>query len=178
MYHEKQVGRQCTLHALNNALQGQPHRVTFSDMNAIVEGMIDHRMNRQRASARASRQVHRAFLMHCQDGFFAPDVAYVFLNKIGYSTKIRQSLPQSREAAKNRRFIVTGQKAAADNKSSYGHSIAVYDGYVIDSERKKVIALPATAYFKRFQIGEVREIIETSKVSNSKKSSASVIVID
>ena len=161
LYFERQVGHNCTIHAANNALQ--QHVLT-----AAIMGRVARRLAREQAqrTRRHQQDTGRAvetlrvlterampYLQGSMLGDWSPDVAYAALRERGiYAVHGRtQDFPQ-RGA-----WILTGETAvqgAADGAAggTYAHSVAVLNGWWLDSERPRPVRLrpgnPLPVYFR------------------------------
>jgi len=138
-YFERQVARQCGVHAFNNAAQKKV--LTAADVRKISGALCD------------------------KSGFFSS--TYVFKAaqiKAGYDMRKRTLQTAKKVSNKNKSYFITGVRL----QEGYPHAIAIAKGYIIDSMENKPIKLGTkgahdywTRVFKPRDYGGVMEISET-----------------
>lgn len=134
MYHEKQIGRKCALHAMNNAMQQRMFGCV--DMESAAAKIVNEIASRPRSKIDREK-LYKEYVG--QGGFYSLTLTIKLLNERGFDLILCKKIPRATEHG---RYILIGE--------SHGrpHSIAIARGYVIDSEEKSPIKLPATTYFK------------------------------
>lgn len=143
-YFERQLKRNCTIHAINNAMQSQ--LVTVAMMDEEIERRV---ANKAPKVASLIRSQYKGV-----GGFYSPGIAYALLSRNNnYIAK-----PVNKYTSTGR-YIVSGVK-----RDSYDHAIALYNGWLLDSEEEHPIKLPARDYFKRFAITSIVQLLPKSSV--------------
>jgi hypothetical protein len=151
LYHERQRERHCVIHAVNNALQRKV--ITHEQLQEEVQRMADEHQERYRSVRKPfnRREYIKSFLA-ARDGNYNASVAWRVL-RAQYNcvaTIVKDfSDPEGH-------YFVSGTR---QNKSgTYEHAIAVTNGYVIDSERAHPIPLPASDFFKTFDVYRIEQL--------------------
>ena len=145
-YFERQHKRQCGIHAINNAMQSK--LVTAELMDAEVERMLAGKPAKVAQRTRTD--------LTGDGGFYSPSVAFSLLSR--NHNYIAKPVP---EYTKSGRYFVTGRK-----HGSYSHAIAIYNGWILDSELDHAVKLPATQYFKdtKFDVYQIYHLVPKANV--------------
>jgi hypothetical protein len=158
-YFEHQRLKHCTMHACNNALGRR--MVTLSAMNRMANRMAAEAAARSRAQQLASaakdptgsmrvhtlRQLERLHLQYLTgpQGNWSPDVAFRVLQEHGiyaHTSSYKNSFPAGQ-------WVILGEVLYPDPHDasmageSYAHSVAVCDGWFMDSEHDGPMKLPS-----------------------------------
>lgn len=146
-YFESQVDHFCTIHAVNNALQRQ--QLTASAMRRTAREMATESARsvrqQQQASGRkveALQVLKQRFLSNWMTplGDFSPDVAIRLLRQ----QKLYTVYGKTASFPMRGTFWLTGESTSEfDPDSSYAHSVAIRDGWWLDSEQDGPIKLRA-----------------------------------
>ena len=135
IYFEKQVKKQCSLHALNNAMQSK--FATTKDMDTVAETMAS-----ELARGVVERKPHRlpdfdeiknnyiSGLMDKETGFWSPSVTERLLKTVGQKYDVVMRMPE----LKNYVFMPNQTYIVSTQTNGYGHSVAVVNGVLLDSE--------------------------------------------
>lgn len=147
-YFEKQVGRGCALHALNNALQMQ--FIRLRDVQSTINEMVeDKELSAKRRGKRFNSQSFRRALLSRNRGC-SPDVIQRFARKHGWYFHLIND--DATVLKNNRRYYIQGNKQYG--KQRFRHAIALVNGRVLDSEEDEpLLGLP-----EDFQVEAVYEI--------------------
>lgn len=164
VYFERQQGRFCVLHAINNAMQGRivTKDMLFKEVDSMLDTMEER--NRKRETS-FNRGAYKSYLC-AKDGFFSPPVAFNVLKRAGWIAKRVKSI------ASTGKFILNGKI------NGYGHTIAVVNGLVLDSEKPNPIKLPAKTYFRKFRIEDQFELVPVSQYRASTPKKKEIIVLE
>ena len=179
-YFEKQVENNCTMHAANNALGRR--ELTVVTMRKSAEALAKEMSHRVRANQRKTgRKVESLKVLTARvlpslmrpTGHFSPDVAFRLLRG-------REIFPHPCRTAELRltgRFFITGESTtvyrderedgggadepAGELVTRYAHSVAVRDGWWLDSELAAPVRLKPDlllpAYFQVWQVYELKD---------------------
>lgn len=138
-YGERQIGTQCTLHAFNNAMQGMI--LTETDVKNAVKSLClkyntrtDARNITQKRKSLAKKHYAKAL-----DGKFgySPNAIVEAAKARGYYMRmlsLDRTRPFQDQADPATRYIVGGTMYYAEYGQDFGHAIAWFRGFFIDSE--------------------------------------------
>jgi len=130
-YHERQVGKNCTIHAFNNAIG----RALLS-RNIARNELVPARLV-------GSRNIKESDLYSEQNGFSIDILQSLYARKrTGYKV---QQVPSMELVGS---YILMGYSERSNSR----HAVAVRNGYFIDSESDRILDLrynPIPAYFRK-----------------------------
>jgi hypothetical protein len=120
LYFERQRGRECSVHAFNNAVQRRA--LTAKNVRDKIEDVIATKPPRSRDKFRS---------MLCGDGgYFSPSMVIAAGIDRGYDYENRKISTALRlQNARSKRYYIMGTR----RREGWGHAIAIARGHIFDS---------------------------------------------
>lgn len=134
LYFEKQKGRNCTIHAFNNAVQYRA--ITTDDMKLASEEILeDKRKQLEKRRLKRNFNVEERLkeyqkLLYGDNGYWSLDVLYIAALDKGFKLN---HIPIDSKLSDNKSYIILGTKKGYNNKE-YRHAVAWVEGKYLDSE--------------------------------------------
>ena len=160
-YFESQVDHNCAIHAVNNALQRALLNPTLMKRTAReLAAQLAARARRNQRQSRRTVESTRALVVRVLPslmgplGDYSPDVAFTALRAKGWHTIHGRTtaFPQSGPWLVTREVSYEDPHAPGVQLGTYAHSVAVRDGWWLDSELDGPLRLrvgdPLPAYFR------------------------------